>query len=591
MSYKVEFDELDAFSNQLQANVKLWLQMLQSVGESAESLSKSGNMGGAGAENIRAYVTNVHLSLVSALMKLLSMHEYNAINYQNDYESNIDSDLHAVIHASELKNIRLRTETERRRSLQIDEAVNYTLNGIRDIFSLTCPNVFNVDQAHQTVIRRIDTLDQDILDLERRHSGDDFAETGDLIRTMQAFVSEMLGQGRSYKEGFTPEQLVSSESFRAMYYSVLAVDKRLDEKADEIEAAIENQNERLKLLQEEYEERQRKATIIKWVVTGVCVVGSVVAIGITGGAATPLVVGAISAASGAVIAGTNNLADQYVERGTLRGADLGSFGVDVLVGGATGFVTGYLGASVGQALTTAARGTQLGGTLLNSTNGAVRFGTGAVIGSFSEVGSGIVTRGASSATEQLIREGKIDFEEVGEAALDPKNIVVDATIGGISGGAGEYSKFKAEQKAKHSFTGTLKGEEITLDDVTVEEMDYVKRSDAERDALRDEFNTKTRKEFLKELGNDPDMLREAGFSEADILKIQDGGVPKGWQVHHKYPLDDSGTNDYGNLVLIKNEPYHKVLTNYQNGISRTMEAGQSATVDWPVPNGSIYPFG
>ena len=440
MSYKVEFDELDAFSNRLQANVKLWLQMLQTVGESAESLSKSGNMGGAGAENIRAYVTNVHLSLVSALMQLLSMHEYNAINYQNDYESKIDSDLHAVIHASELKNIRLRTETERRRSLQIDEAVNYTLNGIRDVFSLACPNVFNVDQAHQTVIRRIDTLDQDILDLERRHSGDDFTETGDLIRTMQAFVSEMLGQGRSYKEGFTPEQLASSESFRAMYYSVLAVSKRLDEKADEIEAAIENQNERLELLQEEYEERQRKAAITKWVVTGVCVVGSVVAIAATGGAATPLVVGAISAASGAVIAGTNNVMDSYVEHGDFRHIDWKDFGKDVAVAGAVGFATGYLGASVGQAVTGWASTTHTGAALLNSSNAAVRFGSGAVIGSSSQVVSGVVSRGTGSVVEQYLTEGQVDLEKVGSAAFDPKNIVIDAATGGASGGIGALKK-------------------------------------------------------------------------------------------------------------------------------------------------------
>ena len=42
------------------------------------------------------------------------------------------------------------------------------------------------------------------------------------------------------------------------------------------------------------EERQEKATIIKWIVTGVCIVGSIVAIAATGGAATPLVVGEIT---------------------------------------------------------------------------------------------------------------------------------------------------------------------------------------------------------------------------------------------------------------------------------------------------------
>ena len=59
MGYQVEFDALDAFYNRLHDNVTLWQQMLQATGEAAESLSKSGNMGGAGAENIRDYVAEM----------------------------------------------------------------------------------------------------------------------------------------------------------------------------------------------------------------------------------------------------------------------------------------------------------------------------------------------------------------------------------------------------------------------------------------------------------------------------------------------------------------------------------------------------
>lgn len=59
-------------------------------------------------------------------------------------------------------------------------------------------------------------------------------------------------------------------------------------------------------------------------------------------------------------------------------------------------------------------------------------------------------------------------------------------------------------------------------------------------------------------------MKDAGLSEIDILDIKDGFVPEGWQVHHKLPLDDSGDNSFENLVLIKNEPYHKVITNYPN---------------------------
>jgi len=140
-----------------------------------------------------------------------------------------------------------------------------------------------------------------------------------------------------------------------------------------------------------------------------------------------------------------------------------------------------------------------------------------------------------------------------------------------------------------SFTWKLRGEDITLNNVKMQEVSYVKRSSTSLQTLRNEFNTTTRKAFLENLGKNTEYLKSAGFSETDILKIQNGRVPDGWQVHHKLPLDDSGTNSFDNLVLIQNEPYHKVITNYQNNIAKQMKIGDVQTVQWPMPDGKIYP--
>ncbi len=45
-----------------------------------------------------------------------------------------------------------------------------------------------------------------------------------------------------------------------------------------------------------------------------------------------------------------------------------------------------------------------------------------------------------------------------------------------------------------------------------------------------------------------------------------------------------------NMVLIQNEPYHKVLTNYQNSVMKDMNEGDIIVVAWPQPNGNIYPI-
>ena len=170
-----------------------------------------------------------------------------------------------------------------------------------------------------------------------------------------------------------------------------------------------------------------------------------------------------------------------------------------------------------------------------------------------------------------------------------------SSINKISNKLDDFSKARKlrisdlDEVGDDTFTWTLRGEKVTLNGVKVKPVEYVKRSQEELLLLRKEFNSTVRRDFLQQLSLDKERLIKLGFTDSDILKLADGKVPSGYQVHHKLPLDDSGTNDFGNLVLIKNEPYHKVITNYQNSVARGLNVGQSKLVDWPIVKGSIYP--
>ncbi|PLS07547.1 T7SS effector LXG polymorphic toxin [Bacillus halotolerans] len=142
------------------------------------------------------------------------------------------------------------------------------------------------------------------------------------------------------------------------------------------------------------------------------------------------------------------------------------------------------------------------------------------------------------------------------------------------------------------FVGTLKGEQVLLKGVKVKEISYTKRSPEETAKLRRKFNSSIKKQFLKGLSNDPNKvkkLKKAGITDKDIARMKDGLNPKGYQVHHKLPLDDGGTNDMDNLILIKNDPYHKAITNEQNSLTKGLTPGETKKINWPIPNGEIYP--
>lgn len=412
-----------------------WLSALETLNGTTTALAESTEISGSGADSIRAYMSSVHGMLQGLLATLIQLHEKNNLLYKQDYMRNIDTSLHAVIHETELSNVRSSLQSQLNKAINVDGELHDAMNRIRDIFTMYYNDVTDVDRSHTKAMTFLTDLDTSVKNLESKHTNADFVNTGDMIASLTTMIQELSSQGRSYKSDFSMELLAGSESFQKLYGSYVNVSKEFEDKASAIETAIENENQRAADLQAEYEERQKKAKAATWIITGVCVIGSIVAIAATGGAATPLVVGAISAASSAVIAGTNNLANSYVENGNLQNVDWGSFGKDVVIGAASGFVTGYVGAAVGGAITSGLSKTATGASLLNSSNAAVRIGTGAVIGSVSEVGSGIVSRGAGT----FISTGG-DLGEALDAALNPENIAYDAVIGGISGGIDNAKK-------------------------------------------------------------------------------------------------------------------------------------------------------
>ena len=176
-----------------------------------------------------------------------------------------------------------------------------------------------------------------------------------------------------------------------------------------------------------------------------------------------------------------------------------------------------------------------------------------------------------------------------EPAAGPGNR--QATLGPHADDGGQNKP--AVPNSTQGYTGRLRGEEVVLPGVETKQIQYTKRDRAEYTQLRSQFDTKARPDFVKQMANDSEtakQLKQAGIPEEQLLKMQQGGVPKGWQVHHKIPLDDGGTNDASNLVLIKNDPAHLAITNAQNALTRNIAVGETKTIGFPVPGGNIYPL-
>ena len=138
----------------------------------------------------------------------------------------------------------------------------------------------------------------------------------------------------------------------------------------------------------------------------------------------------------------------------------------------------------------------------------------------------------------------------------------------------------------------MRGEAVVLRGVDAVPVNYVKRDRGEYGDLRRAFDGGVRADFARSLASDPtkaDALHRAGLDDAAMERLRSGRLPQGWQVHHKLPLDDGGTNAFSNPVLIRNDPHHIAISNEQRRLVGDLSIGESRQVDFPIPRGFVYP--
>ena len=440
MGFKVDYSALDMMYYTMYNEASKWNDSLNKLAQNTASLKDSTNMSGDGADSVRLYLDAVHNTILASLLNLVKLHMDNCLLYKRDYMSNVDDSVHALIDESEIKDIKDSMGGYRDDISLIDETVQNALKSVSSIISVKCYGATTVNTNFNSVTKMIDELGNTIGSLENTHSSADFNETQQMITALTSFIKLQQSNSRDYKTSFSLDSVTGTAEFLELARAYVSTQQKSEEIAEDVTIAANEESERVKVLkqeQEEYEKRKKQAETEKWIVTGACVIGSITAIVVivgTGGTATPLVVGAVSAASGAVMAGNNAAADQYVESGQIMPTDWGEVGSQALLGGVSGFITGYVGAGVGGYLTNTM--TSAGSTFLNSSSMAVRIGSNAVIGSTSQMVSGMASRGATTFVTTTITTGDVStaFIDALHASTDAKSILVDVAIGGVTGG-------------------------------------------------------------------------------------------------------------------------------------------------------------
>lgn len=435
MGYKVYYDEMWEIIDNIKKLKDDWSDDFEAIRKSVEDLKSSSYIKGAGSDNIKLYMNEIHSNLIDRIEILLSLLYGSVEIYRGGYQADIDggdgSDY--GIRYTTMVEDELEYGGEVSRNIDnliglnssIKWEVNSVRNSISDLVWLGEPTYADLIEGSLNLAKNIaSNLNDSILVYEGSQT-DSLNSVQTAIEELRNIINYQLGVSRVPMASYAQNSWASMCNYERLQTATESIVNTLNSTdfQDAYDKSIASTFDRQALIDKE--EREKKAKAIKWAVTGLCVVASVAATVLTAGAAAPLVLGVVGAATAAVSTGTDILLDEYVEKGNLKEVNWVEFGAKVTISAAVGFATGYASGAIGGS-----------SSAINKTIGK-KIGTNLISG-YAESGIEFVGDTLYDVGEKVIT-GKTD--EIGESILENldelgEKVVVD-TIGGVIGTAAD----------------------------------------------------------------------------------------------------------------------------------------------------------
>ena len=105
MGFTVDYKELDSIYNNIVDARGSWMTALENIYNAVNAISVSAYINGNGASNVKNYMSTTHGFIIDSLANIIEAHYNNYVLYKQDYQSNIDTALHARILQDELADI------------------------------------------------------------------------------------------------------------------------------------------------------------------------------------------------------------------------------------------------------------------------------------------------------------------------------------------------------------------------------------------------------------------------------------------------------------------------------------------------------
>lgn len=246
----VDSEELDYVYYELSSNANEWSENIADILTAITNFVNSDSLTGEGAKAIKDYFENVHSTIVQALTLLLQTHSQNMLMYKVDYQNNIDTATNAYIPCSELDEIKDALNMQYQNSLSVEESIGSAISKVSYLIDTPAPKLNYIEKLYSQINTDLQTLYDDISELEYRHLKTDFVETKELTDSLTSLINEYLTKDKTVKNSFDVGVMKSSAAYKALEAAKKAVVSKQLKRSNELSTAYECELAHMKRLNE-----------------------------------------------------------------------------------------------------------------------------------------------------------------------------------------------------------------------------------------------------------------------------------------------------------------------------------------------------
>ena len=306
MGFYIKYEDIRQLMYSSQAEFNGWHEQLSNICSSLEGIEKFDAFQGKTAESIKAYIRDIHYSLLFAIIEATSNFQAKTLLYSNGYYIQIDSDKDTVLSEETLDDA-LNMYREMRSHLEFESnQLGTQLGRISDIFSTASPRPYSIMDNHRFLDTRVAKLKDDIIAYEQRVLNSDLAELEDLLNALKETIKEYRAKSELGIRTYAAGDYAASSNFAALVEQIGKSMNFREQHADAINAAFENEMMVQEEIKAELAELRKKESTSQMLQSGLIIVTGAVAIIATAGAATPIVIGGFAAGSFTMAYGVSN---------------------------------------------------------------------------------------------------------------------------------------------------------------------------------------------------------------------------------------------------------------------------------------------